>query len=63
MYTDIREFEKVLRKLNYEDLTIVLYVIDNRQPIEINDNCIYLGNVEDWFSKYVNCRIQTILNV
>ena len=60
MYTDIREFEKVLRKLNYEDLTIILYVIDNRRRIEINDNCIYLGNVEVEYSKYVSYRVQAI---
>ena len=45
MYTDIREFEKVLRTIGYRDITIVLYVIDNRRPIEMNGNCIYISNV------------------
>ena len=45
MYTDIREFEKVLRTIGYRDITIVLYIIDNRRQIEMNGNCIYISNV------------------
>lgn len=50
MYTDIREFEKVLRGISYRDITIVLYVIDNRRPIEMNGNCIYISNVRYFLS-------------
>ena len=51
MYTDIREFEKVLRGISYRDITIVLYVIDNRRPIEMNGNCIYISNVRYMYFK------------
>ena len=46
MYLEIREFERYLRRIKRQDIFIVLYIIDNRRPIEMNGNCVYISNVE-----------------